>query len=91
MGKNSLRYCTPFSYPCLYSDRVIEEEQESAELSSKRDLETTLLDIRIKPKLKDNGQELTEILYPLLKPWMYSDRVIEEEQGSAELSSKRDL
>ena len=51
----------------------------------------TLWDIRIKPKLKDNGQELTEILYPLFKPWMYSDRVIEEEQESMELSSKQDL
>ena len=51
----------------------------------------TLLDIRIKPKLKDNSQELTEILYPLLKPWMYSDRVIEEEQENAELLSEGDL
>ena len=59
--------------------------------SCNQDLETTLLYFRIKPKLKEIGQELTEILYPLLIPWMYSDRVIEEEQESAELSSKRDL
>ena len=35
MAKNSLRYCTYFSNSCLYSDRVIEEEQEKVELLSK--------------------------------------------------------
>jgi hypothetical protein len=52
----------------LHSDKGIEEEQEGVHLSSNRDLETTLLGVRIKPKFMRNKQELTEIPDPVLKP-----------------------
>jgi hypothetical protein len=68
MSRNSLRYQTLFSNPLVHSDKVISEEQEGMHLSSNRDLETSLLDVRIKPILMKNKQELTEIPDHLLKP-----------------------
>ena len=61
MAKNSQRCCIPFSNLCLYSDKVIAEEWEYMMLLFNWDFETTLWNVRIRPKLIKNKHELTMI------------------------------